>query len=79
MTNETAFPEMFIEKITVKDEWESDGQRYRLVYRGAGPMQLQTINRQTHDADWRPERECYVHAILCSRIEHLVNTIHVKE
>jgi len=64
----------FTERISVKDEWEACGQKYRLVDLGAGPRELQTINPLTNDVDWRPERPCYVHGILCSRIEELVAT-----
>ena len=52
------------ESITVKDEWESNGDKYRLVNKGAGPMELQILDGQ----DWRAESSCYVHGILCDRI-----------
>ena len=55
------------------DEWERDGQYYRLVDVGAGPYELQTINHLTHDVDWRPERPCYVHGVLCARIRELAS------
>jgi len=66
--------ETFAQRITVKDEWESGGQRYRLVNLGAGPDELQTINPLTNDTDWRPETRCYVHGVLCSRIASLAST-----
>ena len=59
--------------ITIKDEWETGGEKFRLVARSAGPLELQTINPHTNDTDWKPERDHYVHAILCARIVHLSN------
>ena len=66
-------PGGFAEKIIVKDEWELNGERFRLVDLGAGPRELQKINPLTEDMDWSPEKECYVHALLCARIESLSN------
>lgn len=60
--------DQFTEVITVHDEWTVDGEQFRLVYKGAGPMELQTINPHTNDIDWKPERDCYVHGVLCSRL-----------
>jgi len=61
----------FVKKVTVFDEWEHGGQPMRLVNLGAGPDELQTINKDIGDTDWRPETRCYVHGVLCSRIREL--------
>ena len=59
----------FVEKIEVTDEWESCGEQFRLVDRGAGPRELQ-IKR---DRRWVAESPQYIHGVLCSRIESLAN------
>ena len=60
----------FVEKIKVTDQWESGGENFRLVDRGAGPRELQ-IER---DRRWVAESPQYVHGVLCARIEFLANT-----
>jgi hypothetical protein len=67
--------ETFTQNLTIIDEWESGGQPMRLVNLGAGPDQLQTINKDIGDTDWRPERSCYVHGVLCGRVKELRDQI----
>lgn len=68
--------ETFDEKIIVRDEWTDNGEPFRLVSKGAGPMELQTINPHITDTGWKPERDHYVHGVLCSRIiENKTNTV----
>jgi hypothetical protein len=59
------------EKISIRSEWDADGERFRLVDFGIGPIRLQTINPHTNASEWKMESECYVHSVLCSRIEQL--------
>ena len=55
----------------VLDEWENWGDKFRLVDQGAGPDELQIMQ----DGAWRPEKPCYVHAILTQRIRALAEKV----
>lgn len=59
--------------IIVIDEWEINGEKFRLVKRSAGPVELQTINPHTNDTDWKPEHMGFTHGVLCARIIYLSN------
>lgn len=63
--------ETFVENLRVYDEWESGGERFRLVNHGAGPDELQVRGMGVDDKGWRPETSCYVHGVLCARIRRL--------
>jgi len=57
-------------EMKVADLWVSKGCGiYRLVDNGAGPLELQV----QYGDEWKRERECYIHAILCDRIVSLAN------
>lgn len=59
----------FTERIKVISEWVvKDGEQFRLVDKGAGPRELQHADAGEM---FHPERECYVHGVLCHRIEQL--------
>jgi hypothetical protein len=57
--------------IKVIDEWEVQGERFRLINKGVGPVELETINPHTEDEDWRKECGAFKHGVLCSRIAEL--------
>jgi len=67
--------EGYEEKITVKDEWKTTHDHYRLVNKGAGPDVLQKLEEGT----WRDETECYVHGSLCGRIKALAKLTDAME
>lgn len=63
--------ESFIEKITIIDEWESSGEKFRIVNFGAGPDRLQIfINNE-----WKDEKEYYKNGVFTSRISMLIREI----
>lgn len=69
--------DIFIENITIIDEWQVREDRYRLVNLGAGPDRLQTLvpyydsNKLSFKDVWRDEKDWYSTAILIRRIKEL--------
>ena len=57
--------------VKVIDQWvDRETGIYRLIDSGAGPIELQVMELN----EWKKERRCYTHAVLCERIISLVNT-----
>ena len=57
----------FIENIEVLDEWVSAEESFRLVYKGAGPLELQIFK----DNVWRAETSCFEWGVITSRLLEL--------
>lgn len=57
--------------ITIMDEWEVQGEAFRLVDKSAGPIELQVAVANEDYTDWQPEREHFVHGVLCARVIEL--------
>jgi len=57
----------FVDNITIIDEWECSGEKFRLVNYGAGPDRLE-INKC---GNWERERDCYSWSIVTNRIKSL--------
>lgn len=60
----------FVVNVTVFDEWESGGERFRLINQGAGPDKLQVFK----NSEWVEEKECYKWGVLTSRVKELVKS-----
>ena len=57
--------------ITIIDEWESGGDKFRLVNLGAGPDRLQILD----NGKWKEESNCFKWGVLTNRIKMLKNSI----
>jgi hypothetical protein len=55
------------ENITIIDQWIGGCDYYRLVNKGAGPGELQTVRHN----EWVVEDPHFTHSVLCSRIQSL--------
>lgn len=56
--------EGFYVKEEVLDEWESEGEGYCLVDKGAGPVRLEVCK----NGKWVPEKPCYEWAVVIERL-----------
>lgn len=61
----------FAELNIPKSSWMNGCDEYRLVDKGAGPLELQVRNPLSSDNEWKPESSCYTHSVLCFRIIEL--------
>lgn len=57
----------FIEKIIVLDEWQSGSESFRLINKGAGPVELQILK----DGEWVAESTCYTWGVITHRLLEL--------
>jgi len=60
----------FSESTTIKDQWESGGEQFRLIDIGAGPLLLQVMD----NGEWRAERPHYALGVLCDRLEEKLDS-----
>lgn len=56
--------------IQIKDEWKQQGEVYRLIDTGAGPLKLEIL---TEDSGWKNEADHFAWGVMCRRISILKN------